>query len=102
MGVPPRQLLRVYGILEGDIVLKPLSRQPEESRMVQVNRADRWQVYQRLQELGIPCWCATGQPLRVYIADVAAAVQLWSVTRHLTASRQDLVGALERCWQKRA
>jgi len=44
--------------------------------MIEVNWADRWQVYQRLQELAIPCWCATDQPLRVEITDVAAAVQL--------------------------
>jgi len=49
-----------------------------------------------LQELDIPCSCATNQPLRVHIADVAAAVQLWSVTKQLTAPRQDLVSALER------
>ena len=70
--------------------------------MVKVNWADRWQVYQRLQELGIPCWCATNQPLTVDIAEVAAAVQLWSVVRQLTVSRQELVCLLERCWQKSA
>jgi len=57
-------------------VLKPLSRKPLLSEMIEVNWADRWQVYQRLQELAIPCWC-TDQPLRVEITDVAAAVQLW-------------------------
>nr|WP_250124609.1 Asr1405/Asl0597 family protein [Chroococcidiopsis sp. CCMEE 29] len=82
--------------------MKPLIFQPEVGELVQVNWADRWQVYQRLQELAIPCWCATNQPLRVHIADVTAAVQLWSVLRQFTTSRQDLVWWLERCWQDHA
>ena len=80
--------------------MKPPSSQPlEVSQMIEVNWADRWQVYQRLQELSIPCWCDTNQPLRVQIDDVASAVQLWSVLRQLTTPRQDLVHWLERCWQ---
>lgn len=78
--------------------MKPLI-QPEVSEIVEVNWADRWQIYQRLQELAIPCWCDTNQPLKVYIADVAAAVQLWSVSRQLTTPRQELVSWLEHCWQ---
>jgi DNA phosphorothioation-dependent restriction protein DptG len=80
------------------IVLKPPI-QLEVSKIVEVNWADRWQVYQRLQELAIPCCCDTNQPLRVHIDDVAAAVQFWSVLRQLTTPRQDLVRWLERCWQ---
>lgn len=82
--------------------MKPLSELPQVSKLVKVKWADRWQVYQRLQELGIPCSCATGQPLRVHIADDAAAVQLWSVLRQLTAPRQELMFWLERCWQNNA
>ncbi len=94
----PEKLLQVYFILEG-IVLKPLSCQPEVKQIVEVNWADRWQVYQRLQELDIPCWCDTEQPLTVHIASVTAAVQLWSVLRQFTQSRQDLVWWLKHCWQ---
>ncbi len=79
--------------------MKPLSHQLEIREIVEVNWADRWQVYQRLQELDIPCRCATGQPLMAHIADALAAVQLWSVSRQFTASRQDLVQWLEHCWQ---
>ena len=82
--------------------MKPLSHQTEVNEIVEVSWADRWQVYQRLQELEIPCWCATEQPLSVHIADVAAAIQLWSVIKQLTASRQELVRTLERCWKNRA
>ena len=78
-----------------------LSRKPLGSEMVEVDWADRWQVYHRLQELTIPSWCVTDQPLKVRIDDVAAAIQLWSVVRQLTAPRQDLVCALERCWRLR-
>ncbi|MBF2065769.1 MAG: hypothetical protein IGS39_15305 [Calothrix sp. C42_A2020_038] len=59
---------------------------------------DRWQVYMRLQELGINCSCAMNQPLKVEIASITAAIQLWSVVRQLTASRHELINALERCW----
>ena len=79
-----------------------LSRKLSLGEIVEVNWADRWQVYHRLQALAIPCWCATDQPLRVDITHVAAAVQLWSVMKQLTAPRQELVRELERCWKKYA
>lgn len=79
--------------------MKPFNQESEVKDVVEVNWAERWQVYLRLQELEIPCWCATNQPLQVHIADATAAVQLWSVIRQLTAPRQDLVCTLERCWQ---
>lgn len=66
--------------------------------IVEVNWLERWQVYQRLQELDIPCWCAIDEPLRVVINTAITAVQLQSVLKQLTASRQELVHWLERCW----
>ena len=78
--------------------LKPLGCEPEVREIVEVKWADRWQVYQRLQELEIPCWCDAGQPLKVEIADLTTAVQLSSVLRQFTASRQDLVWWLKQCW----
>ena len=80
------------------IVLKSLSCKSESSVMVEVSWADRWQVYQRLQELAIPCSCAIDKPLQIQITDAVAAVQLWSVLRQLNTSRQDLVRWLENCW----
>ncbi|MEB3279887.1 MAG: hypothetical protein VKK42_13315 [Lyngbya sp.] len=74
--------------------------QPENSEVIEVNCwADRWQVYRRLQELGIPCSCEVEQPLRVQITNTNQAVQLSSVLKQFTASRQDLLESLERCWQ---
>lgn len=65
--------------------------------VVEVNLADRWQVYKRLKELHIPCWCSANQPLTVEISNTAAAIQLWSVMRQLNASRQDLICTLKEC-----
>ena len=79
--------------------MNPLELEPEAGRTVEVNRADRWQVYLRLQQLDIPCVCTTNQPLRVQIQTTAAAVQLWSVVRQLTATRLELAFWLEQCWQ---
>ncbi|HIK04293.1 MAG TPA: hypothetical protein IGS40_06210 [Trichormus sp. M33_DOE_039] len=70
-----------------------------QTYVVEINWLDRWQVYQRLQELEIPCWCEANQPLTVEINSPAAAVQLWSVTQQFTAVRQDLISTLKRSWQ---
>jgi IS1 family transposase len=78
--------------------LKSSSSETEIKHVVEVNWADRWQVYQRLQELDISCCCETNQPLRVEISNSTVAIQLWSVMRQFTASRQDLIGVLEDCW----
>lgn len=63
-----------------------------------VNQADRWQVYQRLQELDIACECSINQPLKVDIHSPTAAIQLQSVIKQFTAERSALVEWLERCW----
>ncbi len=81
-----------------EIVLEPLLSQTQSKHVVQVNWADRWQVYQRLQELGIQCWCETNQPLTVEIMTTLAAIQLWSVMQQFSASRQDLIRNLEFSW----
>lgn len=67
--------------------------------IVQVSWLDRWQVYRRLQELEIPCWCGVDQPLRTQINTVKQAAQLISVLRQVSGSRAQLVQWLECCWQ---
>jgi hypothetical protein len=67
--------------------------------IVQVNWSDRWQVYRRLQELEIPCWCAVDQPLRVKVDTPKQVAQLGSVLRQFCAQRRELVQLLERCWE---
>ncbi|MFM2062462.1 MAG: hypothetical protein RLZZ507_2132 [Cyanobacteriota bacterium] len=83
------------------IRLKSFSSEAEIKHIVEVNWSDRWQVYQRLNELNIPCRCETNQPLQVEIANPQVAVQLWSVVRQFKASRQDLIFTLENSWQMR-
>jgi hypothetical protein len=71
----------------------------DRAGFVEVTGAERWTMFQRLRELEIPCWCEPNQPLRVQLMDTHASVQYWSVSRQLTASRQELVLWLEQCWQ---
>ena len=75
--------------------------QPDNSEVVQVNCwADRWQVYRRLQELGIPCSCEVNEPLRVQISNINQDLQLASILKRFTASRQELLNGLEQCWHR--
>lgn len=67
-------------------------------QLVRVQRGDRWQVYQRLQDLGIPCYCSSDGCLQAEINTPTAALQLWSVVRQLTAKRCELTLWLHRCW----
>lgn len=76
---------------------EPFSCQTQD--LIEVNCEDRWQVYQRLQALDIPCQCAAYEPLRVQMYSVAMAIQVWSVVRSVTVSRQTLAVWLEICWQ---
>ncbi|MBD2095483.1 hypothetical protein H6F90_09960 [Trichocoleus sp. FACHB-591] len=71
-------------------------------QVVTVSRCDRWQVYQRLQELGVQCWCAGDGTLSVEVQTVGEAVQLRSVIQHLTAARTELIDWLDLCWQLKA
>jgi len=80
--------------------MNPLELETEVREIIEVNRADKWQVYLRLQQLDIPCDCGIEQPLRVKVQSAAAAVQVWSVVKQLTAQRQELTFWLNCCWQK--
>jgi hypothetical protein len=79
------------------MVPDPLFSEPSET--INVARQDRWQVYQRLQELGISCSCTLEQPLQTQIHSPADALQIWSVIQQITAPRQELVFWLKRCWK---
>jgi hypothetical protein len=81
--------------------LKPTIPEIQTKHIIDVNWADRWQVYQRLQDLDIPCSCQTNEPLKVEINNPTAAIQFWSVMRQLRTSRQEQIGYLKLCWQKR-
>ena len=77
--------------------MKSFYSQSQTKHVVEVSWSDRWQVYRRLKELHIPCWCSGNQPLTVEITNTATAIQLWSVMRQLNASRQDLICTLKEC-----
>jgi len=77
-----------------------LSDQSADPQSVQVRRCDRWQIYQRLQDLDIDCICPVDGGLKVVIASPTALVQFWSVIQPYQASRPMLVNYLDRCWQR--
>lgn len=72
---------------------------PHSTQIVTVNRADRWEVYRRLQELDIACDCKTDRPLQIEIYSPTAAIQLWSIVKSFCAPRHELLRWLDRCWQ---
>lgn len=69
------------------------------SGVIEIPCENRWQVYRRLQELEIPCWCSGYQPLQVQVSGSTTAIQIRSVVKQATMPRQILVHWLEACWQ---
>ncbi|MEA5470759.1 Asr1405/Asl0597 family protein [Spirulina sp. 06S082] len=72
-----------------------------EIEVLAIEQTDRWSIYHRLQELGIPCNCAIAQPLEARIDSPTAALQLWSIAHRYRASQNELRDFLEDCWQTR-
>ncbi len=68
------------------------------SRVVPVKWAYRWEVFRRLQALGIDCQCSTNEPLLVDLYSPTTLVQIWSVIRQSSAKRQQLIDWLDNCW----
>ncbi|MDB9465933.1 Asr1405/Asl0597 family protein [Dolichospermum circinale] len=81
--------------------MKSSSSETDKKHVIDIDWADRWQVYQRLQELDVICVCETNQPLMVEINNPTAAIQLWSVIQQFSASRQDLIKNIENSWRIR-
>jgi hypothetical protein len=67
--------------------------------IVQIPVSDRWQIYRRLQELMIPCWCPPDGSLRVQVNSCLTAILVRSTVLQFIAGRQELIDFLERCWQ---
>ena len=80
-------------------VSQSLQFQPSAKQTISISRSDRWQAYYRLQELDISCECLADGRFQVDISSPIAALQLWSVLKHLTEPRQHLATWLERCWE---
>lgn len=72
------------------------------SDVLEVDRINRWNIYNRLRQLGIPCQCRIGHPLVVQVGNADTAVQLWSVVQQFTAPRVVTLDYLERCWQQQS
>jgi hypothetical protein len=70
--------------------------------IIQVKWLDRWQMYYRLRDLDVECFCQSNQPLKVSVKHTQAAIQIWSVAKQFTANRQELIDWLNRCWQIRS
>ncbi|MDJ0800678.1 MAG: hypothetical protein QNJ51_28375 [Calothrix sp. MO_167.B12] len=68
-------------------------------QVLDIPTGDRWQIYSRLQELNIRCWCPVDGSLRVEISTDMDAVLIRSVAMQFTASRQQLIDWLGECWQ---
>jgi hypothetical protein len=81
------------------MMLTPSSSDTSVSQVVNVSRILRWQIYHRLQELKIPCWCPPDGSLRVEVNDSISAVLVRSTVQQFVAPRQELVNWLERCWR---
>ncbi len=79
--------------------MSTFNQRPDTCEILEVSRVDRWQVYRRLQELDISCWCEVEKPLQVQLKNTNEATQLKSVLKQFTANRQELVQLLQRCWQ---
>jgi hypothetical protein len=68
-------------------------------QVVQVSLQDRWQVYRRLQELEISCWCPSDGSLRVEVTNYLQALLVRSIVFGFVASRDQLIDWLEDCWK---
>jgi hypothetical protein len=72
---------------------------PLAGQLVEISRPNRWQVYHRLQELMIPCWCPNDGSLRVEVNNSIEAILVRSTVQQFIASRTELIDWLERCWR---
>ncbi|WP_088240272.1 Asr1405/Asl0597 family protein [Calothrix rhizosoleniae] len=61
--------------------------------------SDRWQIYHRLQELQIQCWCPVDGSLQVKVTSYIDVILIRSTVIQFTASRQELINFLEKCWK---
>lgn len=74
---------------------------PKVKQLVEIARGDRWQAYQRLQDLEIPCWCDKQGGLEVQVNSPLAAMQVWSVMQQFTQPRGELAAWLNGCWRQK-
>ena len=66
---------------------------------VTVKWSERWQVYHRLKALEVECYCRMNEPLQAAPNSPQQAIQLWSIVKQVTNTRQELVDWLHQCWR---
>ncbi|NER79130.1 MAG: hypothetical protein F6K42_06025 [Leptolyngbya sp. SIO1D8] len=74
---------------------------PSSNTTLELDRIERWNVFNRLKALSIQCQCACGQPLKVNVETVTDAIQVWSVVQQFTSPPLTLINYLERCWKQK-
>ncbi|WP_040655164.1 Asr1405/Asl0597 family protein [Rubidibacter lacunae] len=74
------------------------SQLPHAAVSLKVEPIRRWEVYHRLQSLGIACQYETGKCLNVEFENPLSAIQCWCVLRRLTRTRAESIDWLESCW----
>ena len=71
----------------------------EPTVTLDIDLIERWNVFNRLKELSIPCNCSSGLPLVVSVETPAAAVQVWCVLQRCLMTRDASVRHLAQCWE---
>lgn len=71
---------------------------PPNAQVIHTTIGDRWFIRQRLIELEISCGALANGLLWVDVQDDLDLMLVWSVVQQFTASRGELVGWLEDCW----
>jgi hypothetical protein len=78
---------------------KALKREQKSNPILSVKWIDRWDVFHRLQALGIECQCCTNKPLLVDLHSPTTVAQVWSVARQFSTPRHELIDWLDNCWE---
>jgi hypothetical protein len=79
--------------------MNPTNQISPDSQMIAVSGTEKWDVYHRLQDLGISCQCSMHKALSVDVSSPNEVAQVWSVVRRVTSSRESLVKLLKCCWE---
>lgn len=69
-----------------------------DGQIVQIPLGERWQIFHRLQDLMVPCWCPDDGSLRVEVNSCRDAILVRTIVQQFMASRPELIDWLERCW----
>ena len=74
-----------------NIIVVPIVDVPSNAKLI---------IYQRLQELAIPCWRTRDGNIWVEISNVNIAVIVHRTIKQSVAQPQEIVKLLQNCWNK--